>query len=127
MSNYIKKEPITRYSEKCGRVMHTDGKRTTIFWNVDMIDTLKRYFSTTLNDELSGMIGVSPRTMIRKARELGLEKNKVWLYNVWNERRKWAQIASRRKGYPGTFKPGCEIGKEYRFKKKESSSECSID
>lgn len=29
----------------------------------------------------------------------------------------WAHIAGKKKGYPGTFKPGNEIGKEYRFKR----------
>lgn len=55
--------------------------------------------------------------MIRKARALGLKKDKEWLLKVWNERIQWAHIASKRKGYPGTFKPGNEIGKEYRFKR----------
>lgn len=96
--------------------MHTNGHSTTIFWSPDMISTIRRYFATTFNDELAGILGVSPRTMLRKARELGLQKDKFWLLNVWNERRKWANSSSRRKGYPGAFKPGNEIGKEYRFK-----------
>ena len=29
--------------------------------------------------------------------------------------------AARRKGYPGCFKPGNQIGKEHRFKKQEKS------
>lgn len=97
--------------------MHTNGHSTAIFWNADMIATITRYYPTTFNEELAGILGVSLRTMIRKARQLGLTKDKTWLSNVWNERRQWAHSASKIKGYPGSFKPGNEIGKEYRFKK----------
>lgn len=73
---------------------------------------------STMGYKLAGIRGVSLRTMIRKARQLGLTKDKTRLLNVWNERRQWAHSASKIKGYPGSFKPGNEIGKEYRFKKK---------
>ena len=98
--------------------MHTNGRSTALFWNADMIATITRYYPTTFNEELAGILGISLRTMIRKARQLGLTKDKTWLLNVWNERRQWAHSASKIKGYPGTFKPGKEIGKEYRSKKK---------
>lgn len=83
-----------------------------------MLSLLKRHFPNTRNDEVAELIGVSPRTMIRKARELGLEKDPDWLQGVWNFNRMDAQAQSKRKGYPGTFKPGCRVGEKCWFKKK---------
>ena len=87
-----------------------------------MLSLIRREFPTTLNEELAGMLGVSLRTMLRKAKELGLTKDKQWLAKIWDERRAWALAAARRKGYPGCFKPGNEIGKEYRFKPKNKQN-----
>ena len=44
-------------------------KRCTHFEQINM----------NVNEELAGILGVSQRTLIRKARELGLEKNSQWL------------------------------------------------
>lgn len=81
-----------------------------------MIDYLRRYYPTTLNEELAGCLGVSQRTMIRKARELGLEKDPEWLRDIWDERRKLAHIISKRKGYPGGFKKGMRAYPAGEFK-----------
>lgn len=99
-----------------GRLMEHKGYSLKIFWSKQMIDDLRRLYARTLNEELASMLGVSVRTMIRKARELGLEKDKEWLRAIWDERRMWAQIEARRKGHPGCFKKGNEIGAEFRFK-----------
>lgn len=101
-----------------GRIYNHQRYKTMIFWSPQMISDLKRYFPTTLNEELAGILNVSPRTMVRKARELGLEKDKVWLRAIWEERRLMAHVESKRRGYPGSFKKGNMIGVEYRFKKK---------
>lgn len=113
-------EPVregTFYSEKHGRIIVHHGYSTRIFWSKDMLDYLKQHYATTLNDELAGCLGVSPRTMIRKARELGLEKDKVWLRGVYEERRKMAQVECKRKGYPGGFKKGVRYNPDGEFKK----------
>lgn len=110
-----------KYSPKKGRLMEIDGRARRIYWSGDMLSLLRREFPTTINEELAGMLGVSLRTMIRKARELGLTKDPKWLADVWNERRFWAHVMSKKKGYPGCFKPGNQIGKEHRFKKQEKS------
>ena len=67
---------------------------------------LRRHFPTTLNDELAGCLGVSPRTLVRKTRELGLQKDPQWLSQVWEERRLMAQSASRRSPNSTRFKKG---------------------
>ena len=115
-----KYEPVregTFYSEKHGRVVVHHGYATWVFWNKDMLDYLKQHYATTLNDELAGCLGVSPRTMIRKARELGLQKDEKWLAGVWEERRKMATVESKRKGYPGGFPKGVRSNPDGEFKK----------
>lgn len=99
-----------------GRLMEHKGYSLRIYWSGRMLADLKRYYPQTLNDELAELLGVSVRTMIRKARELGIEKDAKWLWGIWDERRLMARAASRLKGYPGCFKKGNETGKECRFK-----------
>ena len=104
------------YNPKVGRIVHHEHYATRIFWNTQMIDYLRRHFPTTLNEELAGCLGVSQRTMIRKARELGLEKDPQWLAEVWEERRKMAHIIAKKKGYPGGFKKGERANPAGEFK-----------
>lgn len=108
----------TFYHKSYGRIMVHNGFSTRIFWSPSMISYLQKHYPTTKNRELSEELGVSERTITRKARELGLNKDSEWLSGVWDEHRMMAQVESKRKGYPGSFKPGNMIGKEYRFKKK---------
>lgn len=100
-----------------GRLMKHQGYSTSIHWSQDMIDYLRQHFATMLNEELAGCIGVSKRTMIRKARELGLSKNKEWLDGIWKERRQLAQAISKKKGNPGGFKKGERRSPATEFKK----------
>lgn len=81
-----RKAPRTFFHEGLQRIVTHDHYATRIFWDSQMIDTLKRDFATTLNEELAGVLGVSIRTMIRKARELGLEKDRQWLRDISNAR-----------------------------------------
>ena len=104
------------YSAKHGRVMEHQGYSTRIHWSADMLCYLRRHFATTYNEELAGCLGVSMRTLVRKARELGLEKDAAWLRAVWAERRKYAQVAAKRKGYPGAFKVGTRANPDGEFK-----------
>ena len=50
-----------------------------IVWTPDQLKLLRDYFPTMFNKPLAKWIGVSLRTMIRKARELGLEKKPGFL------------------------------------------------
>jgi hypothetical protein len=105
-STYQHKPDGVFYDPAEGRLMEHHGHSKRIYWTKDMVDYLRRHFATTLNEELAGCIGVSQRTMIRKARELGLQKDCEWLAAVWNERRKEAHIILRTKGYPGRIEKG---------------------
>ena len=110
-----KKEGV-HYSPKAGRIMEYHGYSVRIHWSPQMLAYLRRHFSTTLNEELAGCLGVSQRTMVRKARELGLEKDPSWLSGIWDERRLMAHAASRSKGYPGRFRKGVRSYPEGEFK-----------
>lgn len=112
-----RKEPKTFFHQKLQRIVTKDHYATRIFWNRDMLDVLRRDFATTLNEELAGMLGVSMRTMIRKARELGLQKDPRWLAAVWEERRRMAHVESKRLGYPGSFQKGIHQSPATEFKK----------
>lgn len=62
--------------------MEHKGHSIRIFWNKDMLDMLREYYPNTKNEDVAGMCGVSVRTAIRKANELGLTKNKEYLLRV---------------------------------------------
>ena len=53
-----------------------------IFWNGNMLSDLKRYYPNTSNRDMVELLGVSERTIVRKARELGLEKSEEYVSKV---------------------------------------------
>ena len=101
---------------KFGRVMEHKGYATRIFWSKQMIDYLRRHFATTTNEELAGWLGVSERTMIRKARQLGLKKNPEWQSNLSRQHCKLAHAAALKAGNPGRFKKGVRANPDGEFK-----------
>ena len=66
-------------------IIRKDGI-SRIYWSGNMISELKRYFPTTKNTELADYFGVSPRTINRKAAELGLVKNKQYISEISTEK-----------------------------------------
>lgn len=91
------------YDEERQRWMEHKGYSKHIYWSKDMTDYLKREFPTSTNEEIAGALGLGVRTVIRKARELNVEKDRGWLTGIWDQRRQWAHMASRRKGYPNGY------------------------
>lgn len=116
MANKQPKEGVY-YNPKLGRIVKQKGHSITIYWSPAMLDYLRRHFPTTLNAELAECLGVGMRTMRRKARELGLEKDHDWLMGVYAERRHMAHVACRRMGYPGSFRKGEHANPNGEFKK----------
>ena len=61
-------------------------QRPQIVWTKDKLFIIRTYFPTMFNKPLAKWIGCSERTLIRKARELGLEKvenfNEVRAYDI---------------------------------------------
>lgn len=115
------------YNEKVGRIVEHNHYSTRIFWNTQMLDYLRRHFPTSLNEELAECLGVSRRTMIRKARELGLEKDPRWLSEIWEERRRLAHVISKSKGYPGGFQKGQHANPDGEFKPGHKPSAEELD
>ena len=48
--------------------------RPPIEWTAHRLDLLRRYYPTMFTDALAKLIGCSPRTLQRKASELGIQK-----------------------------------------------------
>lgn len=87
-----------------------------IEWTDEMLSTIRAKFATAYNKELAEELGVSWRTLVRKARELGLEKEAGFLDKRRGEITKMAQVArpeNPTKGQKGFVIPG---GEKYRFK-----------
>lgn len=93
-----------------------------IHWSSTMLCMLRKYFATTKNEELAGMLGVSVRSLIRKARELGITKDESWLKQMWSAYVRLAHLHSRSLGYPGAFRKG-ESPKAGQFKPGRVESE----
>ena len=65
-----------------GRLVEHKGYSTRIFWNGNMLSIMRRHYHNTLNRELAEMLGVSERSVTRKAREMGLEKDKGFVASL---------------------------------------------
>jgi hypothetical protein len=111
-----RKVPDGQYYNNRGQLVVHKGTSTKIAWTPQMISDLERWFPKTRNDELADLLGVSPRTMIRKARELNLTKDADWLHHIWDSNRRQAHIFLRIKGYPGSFQKGIHYSPETEFK-----------
>lgn len=90
------------------------GIEPGIKWTAQMEKMVKDFYPTMFSKDLAKWIGVSHRTLIRKARELGVEKVDGFL-----EKRR--DDISRRSGAKSanatSFKKGNQVGKGSRFKK----------
>lgn len=104
-----------------------------IVWTAEQLKLLKDYFPTMFNKPLARWIGVSLRTLIRKARELGLEKKPGFLQERRRDIQRLAADAIRRSGNKATrfkkgvhnnpageFKPGHRLSPEAKAKQVES-------
>ena len=105
-----------RYYELYIPTIIPSKRRTCIEWTDEMVDIITSKFATSFNRDLADELGVSMRTMIRKARELGLEKEHGFLDK---NRKKISQMArdarspNPTKGQKGWSVPG---GERYQFK-----------
>lgn len=99
-----------------GRVYEHRGYSKRIYWSRQMLDDLRTMYPTTFNYELAHILGVSSRTMIRKARELGLEKDREWLTGVYRENVRVACCLNKVHGNKGQFKKGVRSSPDTEFK-----------
>lgn len=91
-----------------------------IRWTPEMLKTLRAYYPTMFNDAAAKLIGVSVRSMLRKARELGLYKSENFRELRAKDIQDAASAALRRAYREGrlksTFKPGIRSNPEGEFK-----------
>lgn len=66
-----------------------------------MIEYLTMNYANTTNEDLATWLYVSKSALARKARELGLKKNPIWLRNI---QAKYAAKAARVSRYFGNRK-----------------------
>lgn len=104
-----------------------------IVWSEEQLRILRFYFPIMFNRSLAGQLGVSVRTLIRKARELGLDKKPGFLQERKRDIQRLAGDAIRRSDHKNTrfkkgvhnnpageFKPGHKESPESRVKRIES-------
>jgi hypothetical protein len=68
-----------RYAERYGWKGLEMKKALSVDWDSRMLRIIKTKFPNTFNKQVADECGVSVRTLIRKARELGLEKEEGFL------------------------------------------------
>ena len=93
-----------------------------VYWNKQMLSDLCRWYSTTKNEELAEILGVSVRTMIRKARQLGLRKDSEWMHNISMSHLHLANLVNRKNNHPNGFKKGVRSNPEGEFIKGHTDS-----
>lgn len=111
-----------RLNPKTGMFIVHQGLAHSIYWNKQMLDNLKRFFPTTKNDDLVDILGVSKRTLIRKARELGIEKDPEWQHTNTMRALKIAQVLNWSRDYPNRPPKGYHFNPEGEFKKGHTQS-----
>ena len=112
-----KKPARVFYHPSYKRIVEHEGYATRIFWNKQMLEYLRKNYATTINEELAEWLGVSYRTVRRKAHQLGLKKDEAWLKDIHDERRKLAIASSKVHGNAGQFKKGQHASPATEFKK----------
>lgn len=103
-------------------VIRPKRRTTKIVLTPEQQDWLREHFATTLNKEIAAHLGVSLRTTVRLARELGLEKDPAWFHGVVMERCAMMAEANRGEGNAGKANL-LKYGKAHYFKPGVSSRE----
>lgn len=83
-----------------------------------MCEKLIRLFPRTRNEECAELLGVSPRTVVRKARELGLAKDKDWFVELARNNCRTMRVLNLCRGNSGQFKKGQHASPDTEFKKR---------
>ena len=89
--------------------------RPTIKWSDSMIRLLKDEYPVRFNKELASELGIGWRSLVRKARELGIEKEAGFLES---RREIITQLAVKNNHNPNTGRKGWSVpgGEDHRFK-----------
>ena len=84
-----------------------------IYWDGPMLFHLKKYYPCSPNDEVAELCGVSPRTVVRKARELGLVKDAGYEREKTKRGIMSMQAHNKKHGNSGQFAQGHHGGKMF--------------
>lgn len=127
---------IRQQAHKIGLTKGKNGA-ISIHWTPEMIRTLKFYYPYMFNRDLAQLLRISPRSLIRKARELGLQRPPDFLEKNRQaiKQRAGAAIKARgdvrgtwykkgtRANPDGEFKPGHKETPETRAKRSAALKE----
>lgn len=114
-----RKVPDRMYHDERGRLLEHKGCSTRLFWSAPMEEKLRRLFPTTKNDDLAIEFDMSARTIVRKARELGLEKDREWMLEHKRQNCRLMRVINLcHRGNSGQFKKGQHASPKTEFKKK---------
>lgn len=78
-NKYVPKHKNGKYLDKDGRIVEWKNGYKRLVWSQSMIFDLKRFFPCTTNKELAEIFMVSKWSVEKKAKELGLKKDKEFL------------------------------------------------
>lgn len=107
------------YHDERGRLLEHKGGGTRLHWSGYMVEKLKRLYPTTKNDDLAIEFDMSVRTIVRKARELGLEKDREWMLEQKRQNCRLMRVINLcHGGNSGQFKKGQHASPNTEFKKK---------
>ena len=67
-----------------GRAMMHKGTAVSVYWGEERTRQFRQEFPTTTNADLAVEFGCSVRTIVRRAREMGLEKDPQWMRDMHN-------------------------------------------
>lgn len=105
-----------------GVLVEKRGTVTRLYWGEQKKRDFQKAFPYDTNENLAVRFGCCVRTVVRRAREMGLEKNPQWLAAVWDKNRQQAYFVMK---LPSTPKADLtnfiENGKRTRFKPGVSS------
>lgn len=106
---------------KTGTIYMRDGRKyiktkfgVALYWDSAMLHVMNTYFPNTDNAEVAELCGVSERTVTRKARELGLVKDKEWIRSITKRGMTVAHAKNKTQGNPGMFKKGHKGGRKFK-------------
>jgi len=106
-----------------GQVVLKKGNSTRLYWGELKVQDFKRMFPFNTNEDLAIEFECSVRTVVRRARELGLEKDPDWLQRVWNKNRRMAHFMNTLESTPkADLTNFIEGGKAHRYQKGHSDN-----
>lgn len=85
------------YHDELGRPIEYKNGIKAYAWTPQMVSDLKRFYPVTKNEELADIFMMSAKTIWKKAKELGIEKDKAWLNKIRAENALIGGYATKRK------------------------------